>query len=137
MTVYLLPARAMYPIIAEMADDGVKDIAREIKHRADRNLALSRSTTTHTKLPEPIVTRQQASGLTDIGLDSEPGQGWGATDYLVWMEGGEDDRAAMAIEFGHSPSGYFKGKAVQSSRGQYILIRAAMLTYFARFRKGR
>jgi hypothetical protein len=133
----LMPAAELYPIIAKMADDGVKDVAREIKHRADRNLALSRSTTTHTKLPEPMVTRQQASGLTDIGLDSEPGQGWGATDYLVWMEGGEDDRAAMAIEFGHDPSGYFKGKAVKSSRGQYILIRAAMLTYFARFRKGR
>ena len=133
----LMPAAELYPIIAKMADDGVKDVAREIKHRADRNLALSRSTTTHTKLPEPMVRHQQASGLTDIGLDSEPGQGWGATDYLVWMEGGEDDRAAMAIEFGHSPSGYFKGKAVQSSRGQYILIRAAMLTYFARFRKGR
>jgi hypothetical protein len=133
----LMPAAELYPIIAKMADDGVKDVAREIKHRADRNLALSRSTTTHTKLPEPMVTRQQASGLTDIGLDSETVQGWGATDYLVWMEGCEDDRAAMAIEFGHDPSGYFKGKAVKSSRGQYILIRAAMLTYFARFRKGR
>jgi hypothetical protein len=136
MTVYLLPARAMYPIIAEMADDGVKDIAREIKHRADRNLALSRSTTTHTKLPEPMVRHQQRSGVTDIGLDSEPAD-WGATDYLIWMEGGDGYPGAMAIEFGHDPSGYFKGKAVQSSRGQYILTRAAMLTYFARFRKGR
>jgi hypothetical protein len=99
MTVYLLPARVMYPIIAEMADDGVKDVAREIKHRADRNLALSRSTTTHTKLPEPMVRHQQASGVTDIGLTSEPAD-WGATDYLIWMEGGDGYPGAMAIEFG-------------------------------------
>jgi hypothetical protein len=80
-----------------------------------------------------VVKRQQASGLTDIGLDSEPAK-YG-TDYIVWMDGGEDDQGAMAIEMGHSPSGYFKGTSTSSPRGLFILHRAAGLTYFKRFRR--
>jgi hypothetical protein len=140
MAVELLPEAALYPIIAKMADSGgpgenIKDTAQQIKRTAEQYLAQARATTPHTKLPTPMVKRQQASGLTDIGLDSEPGARYGATDYLVWMEGGEDDRGAMAIEMGHNPSGYFAGTATDSPRGLYILHRAAGLTYFRRFRR--
>lgn len=138
MAVYLMPEAALYPIVAEMAAHGgpgenIKDIATEIKNTAERYLAQDRATTEHTKLPVPMVKHQQASGLTDIGMDSEPGR-YG-TDYLVWMEGGEDNRAAMAIEMGHSPSGYFKGTSTRSPRGLFILHRAAGLTFFRRFRR--
>jgi hypothetical protein len=140
MAVELLPEAELYPIIAKMADNGgpgenVKDIAQQIKRTADQYLAQARATTPHTKLPTPIVKRQQASGLTEIGLDSEPAARYGATDYLVWLEGGEDDQGAMAIEMGHSPSGYFKGSETRSPRGLFILHRAAGLTYFRRFRR--
>ena len=135
MAVELLPESALYPIVADQADGELRDIAREIKNTADVYLAQDRATTEHTKLPYPMVKSPQASGLTDIGMDSEPGPKYGVTDYLVWMEGGEDNRAAMAIEMGHSPSGYFKGTATRSPRGLYILHRAAGLTFFRRFRR--
>jgi hypothetical protein len=133
VTVYLLPEAALYPIVAEMADDEIHDIARDVKRSADQYLAQARATTPHSKLPEPMVKRQQASGLTDIGLDSTPAK-YG-TDYIVWMDGGEDDQGAMAIEMGHAPSGYFKGSATSSPRGLFILHRAAGLTMFKRFRR--
>jgi hypothetical protein len=135
VAVELLPEAALYPIVAAEADDEVHDIAKEIKRTADQYLAQDRATTEHSKLPVPMVKRQQASGLTDIGLDSEPSPRYGATDYIVWLEGGEDDRGAMAIEMGHSPSGYFKGTSTSSPRGLFILHRAAGLTYFRRFRR--
>lgn len=133
MAVELLPESALYPIVAEMADGELHDIAKEIRRTADQYLAQDRATTPHSKLPEPMVSHQQESGLTTIGMDSEPGK-YG-NDYIVWMEGGEDDRGAMAIEMGHSPSGYFKGTATSSPRGLFILHRAAGLTYFRRFRR--
>lgn len=125
--------RELYPIIAALADPELKDIAQEITRTAESYLAQSRSTTEWGKLPVPMVKRQQASGLTDIGMDSEPNKY--SKDYLVWLEGGEDNRGAMAIEMGHEPSGYFKGKSwTDSPRGLYILHRAAGLTFFRRFR---
>ena len=133
MAVYLLPEAELYPIVAEMADSSLRNIAREIKTTADSYLAQDRATTEHTKLPEPMVSRQQASGLTEIGMDSEAAK-YG-TDYIIWLEGGEDNRGAMAIEMGHSPSGYFKGSPTRSPRGLYILHRAAGLTMFNRFRR--
>jgi hypothetical protein len=42
-------------------------------------------------------------------------------DGYVSIEG----PGAIAIEFGHKPSGVFKGKNVKSSQGLYILSRAA------------
>lgn len=140
MAVELLPKKALYPIIAQMADKGgpgnnIRDISETIERTAKQYLAQDRATTEHTKLPEPMVRRQQASGLTRIGMHSEPGPAYGAIDYIVWLEGGEDDRGAMAIEMGHSPSGYFKGKPSKSPSGLYILHRAAGLTFFAKFRR--
>lgn len=139
-SVYLLPEALLYPIVAEMADGELHSIARDIKRNAENNLRQAQATTEHTKLPEPMVRRQQASGLTDIGLDTVPAK-YG-NDYSIWMEGGEDDRAAMAIEMGHDPSGYFKPTSKggryagtsRSPRGLFILTRAAGLTMLSRFR---
>ena len=133
---YLLPKEAMYPKISKMANPEINSIGREIEMRAKRNLMQARATTEHTKLPEPMVRRQQASGLTDIGKDNIPiVGGYGFFDQLIWMEGGEDNRAALAIEMGHEPSGYFKGKPSRSPRGLHILGRAAWLTMARRFRR--
>ena len=123
---WLMPKSELYPLIHEMADGTVRDEAREIKVKAERNLAIARATTGWTKLPEPMVRRQQASGLTDISLDKEFVK-YG-NDYLVTLEGGEDNAAALAIEMGHWPSGYFAGSASKSPGGLYILTRAAGLT---------
>lgn len=133
MTVYLLPEAALYPIVAEMADDEVKDTAKEIERNAEMHLRQAQATTQWEKLAPPMVKRQQASGLTDIGVDPVPAK-YG-NDYIVWMEGGEDNRAAMAIEMGHDPSGYFKGSNTRSPRGLFILSRAAGLTMLRRFRR--
>lgn len=133
MAVYLLPEPLLYPIVAEMADGELKDIARSIERNAENNLRQAQATTEHTKLAPPMVRRQQASGLTDIGMDVMPAK-YG-NDYIVWMEGGEDNRAAMAIEMGHDPSGYFKGTNTRSPRGLFILSRAAGLTMLLRFRR--
>lgn len=135
MAVFLLPKEELYPIVAKLVDGELKDIAKDVKRTADTYLSQARATTEHTKLPEPMVNHQQASRLTDIGMDSEPGPKYGVTDYIIWLEGGEDNRGAMAIEMGHSPSGYFKGSATASPRGLYILHRAAGLTMFSRFRR--
>lgn len=134
MSYKLLPEKLLYPIVAELADGTLKDIAHEIESNAERHLAQDRATTEWGKLPVPMVKRQQASGLTEIGMHSEPAK-YG-NDYIVWLEGGEDNRAAMAIEMGHSPSGYFAGKDwTDSPRGLHILGRAAGLTMLLRFRR--
>ena len=140
MTVELDSKAELYPKIAAMADHGgpgrnVRGWANQIEHNAHMILSQIRRTTEWEKLEPPMVSRRQASGVTAIGLDSVPGEGWGVTDYIVWMEGGEDNRAAMAMEMGHAPSGYFKGTATQAPRGLYILHRAAGLTFFKKFRR--
>jgi hypothetical protein len=133
---YLLPKEAMYPKIARMANPEINSVGREIEMRAKRNLIQARATTEHTKLPEPMVSRQQASGLTDIGKDNIPiVDGYGFFDQLIWMEGGADNRAALAIEMGHDPSGVFGGTETRSPRGLHILGRAAWLTMARRFRR--
>ena len=129
---YLMPEGLLYPIVSGMSNPEINSIGREIEMRAKRNLAQARATTEHTKLPEPMVRHQQASGLTDIGKDNIPKE-YGFFDQDIWMEGGEDNRAAMAIEMGHEPSGYFKGKPSRSPRGLHILGRAAWLTMARRF----
>lgn len=136
MTVYLDPTPILYSKIGPMPERVMRSTAKDIERAAKVNLAQVRATTEHTKLPEPMVKRQQASGLTDIGIDIIPkgsGKNKYGNDYIVWMTGGEDDRAAMAIEMGHSPSGYFKGRPSRSPRGQHILTRAAGLTMLMRF----
>lgn len=138
MAVYLDPKPILYDKIGDMPEGVMRKTARDIERQAKLNLAQVRATTEHTKLPEPMVRHQQASGLTEIGTDIIPkgsGKNKYGNDYIVWMTGGEDDRAAMAIEMGHDPSGYFAGKPSKSPRGQHILTRAAGLTMLLRFRR--
>ena len=138
MTVQLDPAPVIFEKIGHMPEGVMRKTARDIERQAKLNLAQVRATTEHTKLPEPMVKHQQASGLTEIGIDIIPegsGKNKYGNDYIVWMTGGEDDRAAMAIEMGHNPSGFFKGKTTKPprQRGQHILTRAAGLTMLLRF----
>ena len=126
---YLLPKVEMYPIVSKMANPEINSIGREIEMRAKRNLIQARATTEHRKIIGP-------GGLTDIGKDNVPiVDGYGFFDQLIWMEGGADNRAALAIEMGHNPSGVFGGTETRSPRGLHILGRAAWLTMARRFRR--
>ena len=126
---YLLPKIDMYPIVSTMANPEINSIGREIEMRAKRNLIQARATTEHHKIIGP-------GGLTDIGKDNVPiVDGYGFFDQLIWMEGGADNRAALAIEMGHNPSGYFKTIPSMSPRALHILGRAAWLTMARRFRR--
>ena len=122
---YLMPEGLLYPIVSGMSNPEINSIGREIEMRAKRNLAQARATTEHHKIIGP-------GGLTEIGKDNIPKE-YGFFDQDIWMEGGEDNRAALAIEMGHKPSGYFKGKPSRSPRGLHILGRAAWLTMARRF----
>ena len=138
MTVYLMPEPLLYPIVARMAESELRQTAKDIERNAEANLNQAQATTEWEKLAPPLVKRQQASNLTKIGMDILPagsGKNKYGNDYIVWMTGGEDNRAAMAIEMGHSPSGYYKFTDTASPRGLHILGRAAGLTMLMRFRR--
>ena len=124
---YLLPKVDMYPKIARMANPEINSVGREIEMRAKRNLMQARATTEHHKIIGP-------GGLTEIGKDNIPKE-YGFFDQDIWMEGGADNRAALAIEMGHNPSGVFGGTETRSPRGLHILGRAAWLTMARRFRR--
>ena len=79
-----------------------------IKKRAEKNLAVARAASQTHKYFGP-------EGQTDITSELRD------TDGYVSIEG----PGAVAIEFGHKPSGVFKGKNVSASEGLYILSRAA------------
>ena len=126
---YLMPEGLLYPIVSGMSNPEINSIGREIEMRAKRNLAQARATTEHHKIVGP-------GGLTEIGKDNVPiVDGYGFFDQLIWMEGGADNRAALAIEMGHNPSGVFGGTETRSPRGLHILGRAAWLTMARRFRR--
>ena len=134
---WLMPKKMLYPIVHDMADSTTRREGVEVYHKAERNLAVARATTQWEKLPYPTVRNPQASMLTDVGVQKERVKF--GNDYLVILEGGEDNAGALAIEMGHSPSGYFKGSATKSPRGLYILMRAAGAALMSRkgWRKGR
>lgn len=100
----------------------LRRLTREVEGKARANLAKARASG-WTKIADP-------DGLTKIG--SAQGEGkYGAVDYVVYMEAYK--QGAMAIEFGHAPSGVF-GPGGQMSHiktkaphGLYILSRAAGL----------
>ena len=124
---YLLPKAEMYRIVSEMSNPEINSTGREIETRARNNLIQARATTEHHKIIGP-------GGLTEIGKDNVPiVGGYGFFDQLIWMEGGADNRAALAIEMGHNPSGVFGGTDTRSPRGLHILGRAAWLTMARRF----
>ena len=122
---YLMPEGLLYPIVSGMSNSEINSIGREIEMRAKRNLAQTRATTEHHKIIGP-------GGLTEIGKDNIPTE-YGFFDQDIWMEGGADNRAALAIEMGHDPSGVFGGTETRSPRGLHILGRAAWLTMARRF----
>jgi len=122
---YLMPEGLLYPIVSGMSNPEINSIGREIEMRAKRNLAQARATTEHHKIIGP-------GGLTEIGKDNIPKE-YGFFDQDIWMEGGADNRAALAIEMGHDPSGVFGGTKTRSPRGLHILGRAAWLTMARRF----
>lgn len=124
--VWLMKKAQLYPIIHEMSDGTAKKEAVDIYHKAERNLAVARAVTQWEKLPYPMVKNPQASQLTDVGLKKEHVRF--GNHYLIVMEGGEDNEAAMAIEMGHAPSGYYEGSATKAPHGLGILTRAAGLT---------
>ena len=122
---YLMPEGLLYPIVSGMSNPEINSIGREIEMRAKRNLIQARATTEHHKIIGP-------GGLTEIGKDNIPKE-YGFFDQDIWMEGGADNRAALAIEMGHDPSGVFGGTETRSPRGLHILGRAAWLTMARRF----
>ena len=124
---YLMPEGLLYPIVSGMSNPEINSIGREIEMRAKRNLMQARATTEHHKIIGP-------GGLTEIGKDNIPKE-YGFFDQDIWMEGGADNRAALAIEMGHNPSGVFGGTETRSPRGLHILGRAAWLTMARRFRR--
>lgn len=94
-----------------------------VESAAERNLSAARSSTEWDKIADP-------EGLTRIGSDRSTGS-YGALDYVVWMEAYK--QGAMALEFGHAPSGVFGpgGRlshiVSRAPHGLYILTRAAGL----------
>jgi len=110
--------KAMYkPKVAR----AIEDAAVKIGVRAENNLQSARAATTHVKIDG---TGKQ----TEIDLEKAPDQ---PLDWLVYMRAGGKDPDAIAIEYGHYPSGFFAperyGKITKAPAGLYILTRAAGL----------
>jgi hypothetical protein len=99
-------------LLTGMARDGIRKKTRQVHRKAEQNLERARASG-HTKIADP-------GGLTEIGsfMDGDDG--------VVWMSGYKN--GAMAIEFGHAPSGVFAGTSTKAPEGLYILIRAAGLS---------
>lgn len=102
--------------------NAVKRAGREIEGKARANLFSARASTPWVKIADP-------DGLTRIGADQEfhgP-----ALDVDVWMSAYK--QGAMALEFGHAPSGVFgeggrlSHVKTRAPHGLYILTRAAGL----------
>lgn len=95
----------------------LRRLTREVEGKARANLSQARSSTQWEKIADP-------EHLTSIGSAK-----YGNVDYVVYMEAYKN--GAMALEFGHAPSGVFGPGGslshVQSRapHGLYILTRAA------------
>jgi len=106
-----LGKRGFNGLIANMPGVGraTYDAAKRGERLAHANLEQARATTTHHKIYGPDhLTR------TDARRDHPD-----ATFSLIAPD-------ALAIEFGHDPSGVFAGTDTKSPDGLYILIRAAL-----------
>lgn len=110
----------------------VREVADEVEDRAQQNLRQARASTQWEKIADP-------EHRTEIGLSRGTNR-YGSVDYLVWMDGYKT--GAMAIEFGHAPSGVFgPGGAyadvpTRAPSGLYILTRAAGLPAKMAFSSG-
>ena len=103
----------------------LRRLTREVENRARGNLAEARATTQWDKIADP-------SHMTSIGAAQETSAKYGSIDYYVYMEAYK--QGAMALEFGHAPSGVFgpggslSHIVTRAPHGLYILTRAAMLS---------
>jgi len=108
--VRLIGKKAMHIVVSHI--DGVKsavhDEAKTVGRRAEANLTEARSSTHWRKIHGP-------SHLTRVTVTQ------GDVDSFANLEAPN----AMAIEFGHEPSGYFAGTNTRPPHGLYILTRAA------------
>jgi hypothetical protein len=119
---WLMPQTELDGHVAHMAgvQGELKKHAEEIKVKAVANLAAVRASTTHTKIDEG-----RAHETKIVGPEHAKGK-YGSVDWEVAMEG-EDP---MALEFGHTASGYFSRErfpTAKSPHGVYILTGAAGL----------
>ena len=103
--------------------NALRRLTREVEAKARGNLRAARSTTEWTKIADP-------DGLTHVGAATDSGK-YGDLDYYVYMEAYK--QGAMALEFGHAPSGVFGPDGAyahvktRAPHGLYILTRAAGL----------
>ena len=104
----------MYSKLAKLAEvgDATKDVAERGQRRAAANLASVRATTTHVRIDPPAHQYDTDDGAV-------------RPDAWFSLEGPN----AMALEFGHYPSGYFApekyGSVTKAPAGVYILSGAA------------
>jgi hypothetical protein len=96
--------------------------AEKIKAAAEGNLSRARATTSH----RDDVTDSGTHRFGDHTITMERGTNqYGEVDWLVSLEG----PGAMAIEFGHYPSGVFDpavyGSVTRAPHGLYIMTSAA------------
>ncbi|AWY03839.1 hypothetical protein SEA_NEDARYA_22 [Gordonia phage Nedarya] len=118
MTVRLIGQKAMNTVISHLdgVRDAVKKEGRKIERKAEKNLAVARASTRWDKIFGP---EHETTVTGDMG----------ATDYLVHLNAAN----AMAIEFGHQPSGVFGPEGslghleTKAPDGLYIIVRAAGL----------
>ncbi|QGH79692.1 hypothetical protein SEA_ANON_21 [Gordonia phage Anon] len=88
----------------------IRKEGRSVTRKAEVNLARARASTRWSKISGPDHLTTVAGEEADV-------------DYLIHLRAPN----AMAIEFGHSPSGFFAGTETKAPDGLYILIRAAGL----------
>lgn len=101
----------------------LRKVTREVEARAKSNLAEARASTIWDKIADP-------ARKTEIGSTRGDGK-YGAIDWAVYMDAYKG--GAMALEFGHAPSGVFGEGGLyghlktKAPHGLYILTRAAGL----------
>lgn len=110
----LIGKKALHSVVShiEGVRSAVHDEAKDVGRKADANLAHARSSTHWHKIHGP-------SHLTQVTVSQ------GEVDSFANLEAPN----AMAIEFGHEPSGYFAGTDTKAPEGLYILSHAAGLTH--------
>lgn len=108
----LIGQKAMNLVISHLDEvrDEVHNKAKEVEELASANLEAARSSTHWHKI-------HGADGLTKTSVTK------GDVDSFVNLEAPN----AMAIEFGHHPSGVFAGTDTKSPEGLYILGKASGL----------
>lgn len=108
----LIGLKAMNLVVSHLDEvkNEVHKKAEEVGERASANLEEARSSTEWHKIHGP-------DHLTKTSVTK------GDVDSFVNLEAPN----AMAIEFGHAPSGVFAGTDTRSPRGLYILGKAAGL----------